>query len=91
MTYKNSFLEFVALLTNQIPEEFSCVDVGYTFIYKGDRCTIKELSKRGFRFERESDPKKECIMTYSFFLSIPHVRGKYKLRYTPQNSAKHPC
>ena len=53
--------------------------IGYTFIFKGDHCTITRLMPWGFRYKTSETDR--CYMYYSFFAETNHFKGKHKNKF----------
>lgn len=53
------------------------IDIGNSFIFKGDYCTVTRLSSNGNGFWYLSQSLgKDCYMSFSFYSTTPSYRGK---------------
>ena len=50
--------------------------IGYTFIFKGQHCTIIRLSSRSFEYSTGQRPTGN-YMHYSFFKTTNHFKSRY--------------
>ncbi len=71
-------------MDNPPVSKFKYLEVGDTFTFKGDKVTVTKFSKdgQGFFYEPQfRNPRiNKYYMTFSFFLTTPHFKGKYKNR-----------
>ena len=76
MTYKYGFLSFVAGNRAEILIECGLLDVGDTFVFKGDRCKVTKTSKKGFNYRVITDDLPDGYMTWSFYVTTPSFKGR---------------
>lgn len=61
----------------------SHLHVGYTFVFKGNHCTITRLGEKGFQYAT-SKRSTGNYMDYWFFGGIPHYKSTYHNRPKPK-------
>ena len=52
------------------------LEVGYTFMFKGEHCTVTCLHSDGFEYKTATRPSGN-FMNYWFFATIPHYRSRF--------------
>ena len=52
------------------------LDIGTSFTYAGDYCTVTEMLFYGFGYKNQSKPDVQCYMTYKFYLKTPSATGR---------------
>lgn len=61
------------------------LSIGYTFMYRGEHCTIIRFYKKGFMYSTLEKPARN-FMHYKFFQSIPHFKSAHEWKYSSQKS-----
>lgn len=57
------------------------LDVGSTFIFKGDYCTVTALHEKYFKYVVQGDKTNlQRIMHYWFYLTTPSAKGRQVTR-----------
>jgi len=52
------------------------LQVGASFIFKGDYCVVTDMGYNGFGYFNQDKPNTECYMTYRFYLTTPSAAGR---------------
>ena len=59
------------------PHRDKCrLQVGSSFIFKGNYCTVKSMGMDGFSYNDQSKPNSGCYMTYKFYLQTQSAAGR---------------
>jgi hypothetical protein len=52
------------------------LQVGSSFIFKGDYCVVNRMMYNGFGYDNQSNPAVKYYMTYEFYLTTPSAAGR---------------
>lgn len=52
------------------------LEVGSSFTYEGDYCTVTNMFHYGFGYRNQSHPTVESYMTYEYYLITPSAAGR---------------
>ena len=61
----------------------SRLQVGYTFMFKGQHCTVTSLGQSGFNYSTPERPSGN-YMDYWFFRTIPHYHSRFLKHLKPK-------
>jgi hypothetical protein len=52
------------------------LQIGSSFTYRGDYCTVINMLYYGFGYRNQSHPTVESYMTYQYYLTTPSAAGR---------------
>lgn len=54
---------------------------GDNFIFKGEYCTVKRLSKNSFQYEVQGREHIKYFMSYKFYMTTPSYFGRFHKKH----------